>query len=111
VAATDPIRLLFAFAVFGVGAAGLQRRHSVRRAIERIAATVFGCLVVFLALLGLPFALVIASLFRRRFLSSPRPGILGLEDVLRGMFALSSLCGTAMILLIGLGLVIGRYRV
>jgi hypothetical protein len=82
----------------------------VRKAIERIAATVFGGVVLFLALLGLPVALVVALVFHQQFLSSPRPGKLGLEDVLRGLFWLSSMCGAVMILLIGLGLVIGRYR-
>jgi hypothetical protein len=89
-------------------AAELQRTNSVRNAITRIAATVFGWLVLFLALLGLPAALAVALLFRRRFLSSLRPGKLGLEDVLRGLFRLSSICGAVMILLVVLGLAIRR---
>jgi hypothetical protein len=82
----------------------------VWKALERIGATALGCLVLFLAALGLPLALVVALLFHRRFLSSPRPGKLGLEDVFRGMFRLSSMCGAVMILLVVLGLVIGRLR-
>ena len=78
-------------------------------AIQRIAATVLGCLVLLLALVGLPIALVVALFFRGRFLSSPRPGKSGLEDVFGGIFRLSSICGAAMaILLIVLELVLGR---
>jgi hypothetical protein len=83
----------------------LTAGERVWKAIERIPAAVFGGLVIFLALLGLPLALLMVLLFRRRFLSSPRPGKLGLEDVLRGVFRLSSICGIVMILLIGFGLV------
>jgi hypothetical protein len=61
-------------------------------------------------MLGLPLALVVVVLFRQRFLSSPRPGKLGLEDVLRGVYWLSSMCGIVMIFMIVLGLVIGRLR-
>jgi hypothetical protein len=86
----------------------LHRRNSMRTTIGRIGATVLGCLVLSLALLGLPFALAVALLFRRRFFSSPRPGKQGLEDVFRGMYWLSSICGAAMVLLIVLGLAIGR---
>jgi len=91
-----------------VATAELQRRDSVWQAIKQFGATVLGCLVLFLALLGLPFALVLALFFRRRFLSSPRSGKPGLEDVLRGMYWLSAVCGAVMILVIVLAIVIGR---
>jgi hypothetical protein len=80
------------------------------RAIKPIAVKLLGCLIFILAMFGLPLALVAVFLFSRRLLSSPRPGKLGLEDVLRRAYRLSAMCGVVMVLLIVLGLAIGRMR-
>ncbi len=77
-------------------------------AVMRIAALMLGCLVSLLALLGIPLALVVILLFRRRLLSSPRPGRLGLEDVLRRAYRLSATCGAVMVVLVALGLIIAH---
>ncbi len=65
--------------------------------------------VLVLAILGLPLAVVISLVFRRRFWSSPRPGKLGLEDIFRGFGRLSVMSGLATALLLAVsGLLLGR---
>jgi len=79
------------------------------KAIEPIASPVIGVVTLMLAVFGLPLALVVAVLLRRRFLCSSRPGKLGLEEVFNGLIKLSWICGLAMVLLLAvLGLLLDR---
>ena len=64
-----------------------------------------GCL---LAIIGLPFTIIFALLFRPQCLRSSRPGKLGLEDVFRGFFSLAWKCGLVTAILAVIGLVFGR---
>jgi hypothetical protein len=65
----------------------------IGRAISAFASGVIEICLPLLAVVGLPFAIVIAVLFGRRYLSSPRPGVFGVNDVLKRFYRLSWVCG------------------
>jgi hypothetical protein len=74
------------------------------QAIQSIAWPVIGTAAILLTVLGFPLAILVAVLLPRRYFRSPRPGVLGLEDVFNGLVRLSWKCGLVVAMLAVLAL-------
>jgi hypothetical protein len=78
------------------------------QAVHQFVLSIVAAAAFVLAVIGLPFAILVAVLFSQRYFSSTRPGVLGLEDVIRALIGLAWKWGLATAALALLGLIIAQ---